>query len=149
MLGEYGETVLVADRHGDHKIMGEVEMNHIVRYLEQACRGKRKLMINARSGPAAVLAASILLVAGCNSASPGTISKEEFQKIEMSMTEDQVRAVAGEPSGQSGKRREGSPTRSYSQREWYYNSRDVLVMFRNGKVVFKHHKEWGEESNYE
>jgi hypothetical protein len=106
-------------------------------------------MINAKSVSSAVLAASILLVAGCNAASRGTISNEQFQQIELSMTKDEVRAVAGEPYGQSDTRREGSPTRSYSQTEWHYNGGDALVMFRNGKVVFKYHDEWGTEASYE
>lgn len=106
-------------------------------------------MIGKKVVSLGVVAASMLLVVGCGTASRGTISKEQYRQIEMNMTEDEVRAVAGDPYDQSDKRREGSPTRSYSQNEWQYNGGDVLIMFRNGKVVFKHHDEWGFEGKYD
>jgi uncharacterized protein YceK len=90
----------------------------------------------------AALVASILLMAGCDAVLRGTISQEQFQQIELQMTEDEVREIAGEPYA-SNKYREGSPTRSRTETEWRYNGRDVILMFRNGKLFFKHHDEWG------
>jgi hypothetical protein len=82
------------------------------------------------------LSTAIGLFAGCDAMVTGNITAEQYSAIEMGMTEDEVREVAGEPAGEQ-EVNVGTALHPQMGVIWYYNNADVGITFRGGKVISK------------
>jgi hypothetical protein len=81
----------------------------------------------------AVLAAGCLVfVAGCEN----KVTKDNYDQIEVGMTEAQVEAILGE--GEDTVDAEaGIPDASFKMKTWTHGNSSIVIMFQDGKVATK------------
>ncbi len=77
------------------------------------------------------LVAALLLPAGC---AGSKITKENFDKIKLGMTQEEVQAILGPPTEASGIE---IPVFSGTMSKWVRGDAVITVQFVNGKVVAK------------
>lgn len=76
----------------------------------------------------------VILGAGLAGCAPAKVTKDNFDKIKLGMTQEEVQQILGPPTEATGLE---IPVFSGTMAKWVYGDATISIQFINGKVVAK------------